>query len=563
MSRKPYGYQILRSDDAAKRIGLDAVMGDDPQSLKRGAIVMDTDTGSLTLNSGCNAAVSNDTTNVLFATTARRITVGSAGGSAELRATINPAVNAVDLDTVVHICFYVHSSRTSWSTATLPSLSLRFGTTINNRTRYQNIFLGASSGNTIIHVNDLGRFYIVSIPLSRMEEEQAAFDPTTISWLGFGLNSYTVGTSGTLAGTGWFEGDYVTLDSIIFTNTSPARPANGAAVIHVDDFRKATADIIVPIANEKGINLTFPIISSSFGTTIDTHLIGSAAELAAAVRAGHGVMCHTNGATLTGMNAAQQRTFMMANQEYLLDFAKAQGVNIGDGWRHQTTHTGYHDSYSTQVWHDLFDTVCTQRETPTSTSVTKNIADVTLNETDPVLLTVSSHGFSTNYDGAYFEIKAVEGVTGLNDAIYEIEYVDTNTLKLQGTDSSDFGGEYTSGGTIRLARSHMVNPVVMDPFAIRRYVLSSSVNIDDLKAQLRLIKQQKGIVVFYLHDVAEASGDMTTANFTALLDFLNDISMPIWTQEELGNYMRFGTPDYVEMTSASSPSGILGGRGIF
>jgi hypothetical protein len=67
-----------------------------------------------------------------------------------------------------------------------------------------------------------------------------------------------------------------------------------------------------------------------------------------------------------------------------------------------------------------------------------------LSGSNPVQITATTHGFST---GDSIRIADVGGITPSLDGTYDITYVDANNFTLDGTDSSDYTGPYTSGGT--------------------------------------------------------------------------------------------------------------------
>jgi len=69
-------------------------------------------------------------------------------------------------------------------------------------------------------------------------------------------------------------------------------------------------------------------------------------------------------------------------------------------------------------------------------------------QTNPVALTIASHGFST---GEVVQIASVGGMTQLNDKLFTVTVVDASTVTLDGCDGSAFGG-YTSGGTATVGR---------------------------------------------------------------------------------------------------------------
>lgn len=70
-----------------------------------------------------------------------------------------------------------------------------------------------------------------------------------------------------------------------------------------------------------------------------------------------------------------------------------------------------------------------------------DIVDVTLSGTDPVSVEATDHGFVT---GDTVRIFNVAGISGLDDD-YTITSTGDDTFTLDGTDSSDFSGTFTSG----------------------------------------------------------------------------------------------------------------------
>lgn len=73
----------------------------------------------------------------------------------------------------------------------------------------------------------------------------------------------------------------------------------------------------------------------------------------------------------------------------------------------------------------------------------KTVAGVTLAGTDPVSIEVTGHGFSTGDQIRHADI------AGITPAIltFTITKTDVDNYTLDGTDSSDYSGAYTSGGT--------------------------------------------------------------------------------------------------------------------
>lgn len=76
--------------------------------------------------------------------------------------------------------------------------------------------------------------------------------------------------------------------------------------------------------------------------------------------------------------------------------------------------------------------------------VRKSMADVTLTGTDPVSIEVTTHGFETD---DMIRIADAGGITPSLDGSYVITKTDANNFTLNGTDSSDYSGPYTGGGT--------------------------------------------------------------------------------------------------------------------
>lgn len=77
------------------------------------------------------------------------------------------------------------------------------------------------------------------------------------------------------------------------------------------------------------------------------------------------------------------------------------------------------------------------------TGTTKNISGAT--KANPVVITSNAHGFS---NGDRVRITGVVGMTQLNNNIYTISNVATNTFRLQGINGSSYSN-YSSGGQIR------------------------------------------------------------------------------------------------------------------
>lgn len=74
----------------------------------------------------------------------------------------------------------------------------------------------------------------------------------------------------------------------------------------------------------------------------------------------------------------------------------------------------------------------------------KTVADVTLSGSDPVSVEVTAHGFST---GDSIRLAGIAGITPDMAGSYEVTVTDADNFTLDGTDSSDYSGSYTSGGT--------------------------------------------------------------------------------------------------------------------
>jgi len=77
-----------------------------------------------------------------------------------------------------------------------------------------------------------------------------------------------------------------------------------------------------------------------------------------------------------------------------------------------------------------------------TTSQCKSISDVTLSGSDPVSLEVTAHGFVTGEAGRLIQMT---GITPSLDGEYGITKVDADNLTLNGTDSSDYSGSFSSG----------------------------------------------------------------------------------------------------------------------
>ena len=72
------------------------------------------------------------------------------------------------------------------------------------------------------------------------------------------------------------------------------------------------------------------------------------------------------------------------------------------------------------------------------------VADVILSGTDPVKIEVTGHRAETDDE---ITLAGIAGITPSLDGTYTVTYVDDDNYSLQGTDSSDYSGTYTSGGT--------------------------------------------------------------------------------------------------------------------
>lgn len=75
--------------------------------------------------------------------------------------------------------------------------------------------------------------------------------------------------------------------------------------------------------------------------------------------------------------------------------------------------------------------------------VGKTISGITLSGTSPVSITATSHGYVTD---DVVELFTCNGITGGLEGVYTITKTNDNAFTLNGTDSSDYGGTYTSGG---------------------------------------------------------------------------------------------------------------------
>ncbi|KPK73010.1 MAG: hypothetical protein AMJ84_02930 [Acidithiobacillales bacterium SM23_46] len=83
-------------------------------------------------------------------------------------------------------------------------------------------------------------------------------------------------------------------------------------------------------------------------------------------------------------------------------------------------------------------------ETAECSYTRETVADVTLSGTDPVSIEVTEHPFAT---GDSIRLADIAGVTPSLDGSYTITKTDADNFTLDDTDSSDYSGTYTSGGT--------------------------------------------------------------------------------------------------------------------
>src|SRR5690606_2063550 len=65
-------------------------------------------------------------------------------------------------------------------------------------------------------------------------------------------------------------------------------------------------------------------------------------------------------------------------------------------------------------------------------------------QTNPVTLTVTGHGLNS---GDLVWIDSVAGMTQINERMFEITVIDSNTISLNGVDGTNFSA-YESGGNI-------------------------------------------------------------------------------------------------------------------
>jgi len=77
-----------------------------------------------------------------------------------------------------------------------------------------------------------------------------------------------------------------------------------------------------------------------------------------------------------------------------------------------------------------------------ATAQCKSIEGITLTDTDPVAITVTNHGFSTDET---VRLVQIVGISPSLDGEYVVTKVNSNTFTLNGTDSSDYTGSFTSG----------------------------------------------------------------------------------------------------------------------
>jgi len=77
-----------------------------------------------------------------------------------------------------------------------------------------------------------------------------------------------------------------------------------------------------------------------------------------------------------------------------------------------------------------------------------SITGVTLSGTDPVAIAATAHGGST---GSVFALDDITGITPSLDGSYTITRTNDNAFTLDDTDSSDYAGAYTGGGTAGFA----------------------------------------------------------------------------------------------------------------
>jgi hypothetical protein len=80
--------------------------------------------------------------------------------------------------------------------------------------------------------------------------------------------------------------------------------------------------------------------------------------------------------------------------------------------------------------------------------VGEDVDDVTLSGTDPVSIEATGHGLST---GDLVQLDSIAGITPSLDGVYYATVTDVDNFTLDDTDSSDYSGAYTSGGTAGFA----------------------------------------------------------------------------------------------------------------
>lgn len=78
----------------------------------------------------------------------------------------------------------------------------------------------------------------------------------------------------------------------------------------------------------------------------------------------------------------------------------------------------------------------------------KSLSGVTRSASDPIRITATAHGLTT---GAEAQVATVGGITPSLAGVYTVTRVDANNVTLDGTDSSQYSGTYTSGGKIGYA----------------------------------------------------------------------------------------------------------------
>ncbi len=90
-----------------------------------------------------------------------------------------------------------------------------------------------------------------------------------------------------------------------------------------------------------------------------------------------------------------------------------------------------------------------------ATAQTQSIEGITLSSTDPVEVNLVGHGFIT---GETARLISMEGNTPSLDGEYAVTKVDDDNLTLNGTDSSDYSGSFTSGTIVfaTLAELHFL-----------------------------------------------------------------------------------------------------------